>query len=122
MSTAIMFGVYVSIATYVISISCGIEHRMSGNLVYDIFMGAPLNPRIGSLDLKMFSEIRVPWTILFFLSASAAITEYQTYGSVSAPMVRNIMLYCSSGEIQLILNSHDLPPHYTLHYFRLLWS
>ncbi len=129
MSTAVIFGVVVSIATYVISISCGIEHRMSGNIIYDIFMGAPLNPRIGCLDLKIFAEIRVPWTILFFLSVSAAISQYQTYGSVSTPMVRNRMFYysiihlCCTAEVNLnLLNSHDLPLHYTTHYSRLLWS
>ncbi len=87
MTTAVLFGLFVTIVQYVISTSCGTAHRMSGNLMYDIFMGAPLNPRIGPLDLKMFAEIRVPWTILFFMSSSAAVRQYQTYGSVSGPMV-----------------------------------
>ena len=31
---------------------------MTGNHIYDMFMGAPLNPRIGKyLDLKMFSKL-----------------------------------------------------------------
>ncbi len=89
MSTAVMFALVVTIVQYVISTSNGTAHRMSGNVIYDIFMGAPLNPRLGPLDLKMFSEIRVPWTILFFLSASAAISQYQTFGSVSTPMVKS---------------------------------
>ncbi len=89
MSTAVMFALVVTIVQYVISTSSGTAHRMSGNAIYDIFMGAPLNPRIGPLDLKMFSEIRVPWIMLFFLSVSAAISQYETYGSVSAPMVKS---------------------------------
>ena len=36
----------------------GDYHRMTGNHIYDMFMGAPLNPRIGKyLDLKMFSKL-----------------------------------------------------------------
>jgi delta24(24(1))-sterol reductase len=46
-------------------------------------MGAPLNPRIGHLDLKMYAEIRVPWTILFFLSLSALVKQYKVYGYVT---------------------------------------
>ena len=30
---------------------------MSGNHVYDFFMGAWLNPRIGNFDLKFFAEV-----------------------------------------------------------------
>jgi delta24(24(1))-sterol reductase len=33
--------------------------RMTGNHLYDFFMGSILNPRIGILDLKMWAEIRV---------------------------------------------------------------
>ena len=39
----------------------------SGNVVYDFFMGRELNPRIGSLDLKEFFELKpglIGWTVL----------------------------------------------------------
>ena len=34
---------------------------MSGNVVYDFFMGAPLHPRFGEhLDIKMIAEVILP--------------------------------------------------------------
>lgn len=44
-------------------------------------MGAPLNPRVGSLDLKMWSEIRVPWIILFYVSLSAVCKVWENEGA-----------------------------------------
>lgn len=58
--------------SYIIAIATGAQYRMTGNLVYDFFMGASLNPRIGSLDMKMFAEIRISWMLLFFLTTSCA--------------------------------------------------
>ena len=44
--------------------------------MFDFFMGAWLNPRIGPLDLKMWAEVRVSWLTLFLLTAAAG--TYQT--------------------------------------------
>lgn len=46
-------------------------------------MGATLNPRIGLVDIKMFFEIRVSWSILFALAMGAVAKQYQEYGYVS---------------------------------------
>mgnify|MGYP001559228298 FL=1 len=46
----------------------GERYRMSGNLIYDYFMGSSLNPRIGSVDIKMWAEIRISWTLLFAIA------------------------------------------------------
>lgn len=78
--TSIVVGYVMSIVTYVASLAVGSSHRLSGNHIYDAFMGAPLNPRIGSLDLKMWSEIRVPWIILFYISASAVVKQWEDLG------------------------------------------
>lgn len=77
MSVAMIWGFIVTIGTYVVGCVMGRTHRMSGSLPYDIFMGAVLNPRIGNVDLKMWSEIRIPWKILFFISLSAAVKEHE---------------------------------------------
>lgn len=104
MSVAIIFGVVTTLLTYIITVATGAQHRMSGYLMYDIFMGAPLNPRIGRLDLKIWAEIRVPWVILFYVSLSAALKQYEVHGYVSAPtafMVMAHFLYvnaCMKGE------------------------
>ncbi|EEB07900.1 C-24(28) sterol reductase Sts1 [Schizosaccharomyces japonicus yFS275] len=89
-------------------------HRLSGNVIYDMFMGAGLNPRIGRmLDLKMFFEVRIPWFTLFFLSISAAVRQYERYGYVS-PQVAFVCLAhylyanaCAKGE-ELIVPTWDM--------------
>ena len=58
----------------------------TGRPIYDVFMGVSLNPRIGRLDLKMWSELRVPWILLFVLTASCAAREAERFGRVSAPL------------------------------------
>lgn len=77
MSVAILTAFVVTIITYVAALSMKKTHRMSGSHPYDLFMGAILNPRLGNLDLKMFSEIRIPWKILFLISLSAAVKDHQ---------------------------------------------
>jgi delta24(24(1))-sterol reductase len=36
---------------------------MTGYFIYDLFMGAYLNPRIGIVDIKMVAEVRVSWLL-----------------------------------------------------------
>jgi delta24(24(1))-sterol reductase len=59
---------------------------MTGNHVYDFFMGATLNPRWGSLDIKMLWETRVAWTLLFGLTCSAAAHQYEQIGYITPQM------------------------------------
>jgi delta24(24(1))-sterol reductase len=96
MTVAILSGFLVSIFAYISAIARGAQHRMTGNVVYDFFMGAELNPRLlGWLDFKMFFEVRLPWFILFLLSLGAALKQYDQYGKVS-------------GEVGFILMAHFL--------------
>lgn len=67
----------------------GEKYRMSGNLVYDYFMGSTLNPRIGSVDVKMWAEIRISWILLSTFAVGAVAKQYQTYGYVSP----NVLLF-----------------------------
>src|ERR1700721_1621229 len=84
MSVAIISGFLTSIAVFTISLSNGTQHRLTQHWIYDFFMGAPLNPRIGKwLDLKMFAEVRIPWFILFFTTLAASIRQYETYGYIT---------------------------------------
>ncbi|KAL6720115.1 C-24(28) sterol reductase [Lecanora helva] len=96
MSVAIISGFVVSIVAYVSALYRGVEHRMTGNHVYDFFMGAELNPRMfGILDFKMFCEVRLPWYILFLTSCGAAARQYEQFGYVS-------------GEVGFLLMAHFL--------------
>jgi delta24(24(1))-sterol reductase len=87
LSVAVLSATGVAVAVYLVTIALGRQTRMSGNPVYDFFMGAVLNPRVGGVDLKFFAEARVSWILLFLLTLSAAAKHHQRYGFVSAPMV-----------------------------------
>lgn len=114
LSVAILSGYIVSIIAYASAFARGATHRMSGNHIYDFFMGAELNPRLfGILDFKMFFEVRLPWYILFLLSSSTAVRQYETYGYVSGEVCFILMahyLYAnavSKGE-ELIVTTWDM--------------
>ncbi|GAA5844234.1 hypothetical protein JCM9279_001731 [Rhodotorula babjevae] len=110
LTVASLFGFAVAAATYLTSTE---NHRMSGNLVYDYFMGATLNPRLGRVDIKMFFEIRVSWSILFALAMGAVAKQYQEYGYVSgntALFAYGVGIYwnaCGKGE-QYIPQTWDM--------------
>ncbi|KAL5038697.1 hypothetical protein BDV3_001921 [Batrachochytrium dendrobatidis] len=104
MTISIIFGFAITLITYTVTIMKKKQFRMSGYFMYDLFMGAVLNPRLGPLDLKMFSEIRIPWVVLFYISVSALMKEYQMKGYASPSvwfMVIAHFLYvnaCMKGE------------------------
>jgi delta24(24(1))-sterol reductase len=83
MSVAMIYGFTVSLGTYLFAVMTNTQIRMSGNFVYDYFMGACLNPRIGKVDLKMWAEVRIPWVIVFFLAVSGGCKQYEQYGYVT---------------------------------------
>ncbi len=83
MSVAMIWGFAVSFGMYFIAVATGTQLRMSGNFLYDVFMGASLNPRIGSIDLKMWAEVRIPWVIVFFLAVSGGCKQYEELGYVT---------------------------------------
>ncbi|CAG8748183.1 35058_t:CDS:2, partial [Racocetra persica] len=104
MSAAVISGFVVTLVIYVTTIMQGKQYRMSGYLMYDLFMGAALNPRLGRVDLKMFAEIRIPWVLLFYISVSAAIKEYELFGYISSSMAFMVLAHflyvnaCAKGE------------------------
>eukprot|EP01034_Spumella_vulgaris_P021975 gene21975-28057_t len=59
---------------------------VTGNFIYDFFMGTILYPRIGEVDIKMISECRWSWTTLMMLTLSCALKQYETTGTVSSQM------------------------------------
>lgn len=114
MSVAIISGFLISIAVYVRAILQKTQVRMTGNLIYDFFMGAPLYPRVGPiLDLKMFFEVRLPWYTLYFLALGAIFKQYEQYGYVSFQVIHAFIgawLYanaCCKGE-DLIIPTWDI--------------
>lgn len=105
LTVSILSGWIVSFIAYFSALARGAEHRMTGNHIYDFFMGAELNPRMfGILDFKMFFEVRIPWYILFLLSCAAATRQYEQYGYVTPEVAFLCMAHylyanaCSKGE------------------------
>lgn len=63
------------------------EGGVSGNVLYDFFIGRELNPRVGSLDLKEFCELRpglVGWAVI---NLGMAFKQHQRNGAVSMSML-----------------------------------
>lgn len=81
-----------------------VAHKPTNAQFSDFFMGCALNPRIGRLDIKMFSEIRIPWIFLFFLTLAAAAKQVQLQGEISGSMALMILAHglytnaCMKGE------------------------
>ncbi|KAG5439125.1 hypothetical protein PCANB_001424 [Pneumocystis canis] len=114
LSVSILSGFLVSFIAYFYAVATGNQHRMSGSFVYDLFMGAILNPRIGKyFDLKMFFEVRIPWFILFFISLAVGIKQYEVYGYISPQVCFVILAHylyanaCAKGE-ELIVTTWDM--------------
>ena len=87
MTAAIIYSDVGSLLIYLTALATNNTTRMSGNHVYDFFMGAWLNPRIGDFDIKMFFEVRVSWTQLFLLTVACALTQYERTGAISNSMI-----------------------------------
>lgn len=114
MSVSIITGYLMSFYFYFSAILQGKEHRMTGYPIYDFFMGAELNPRIGKwLDFKMFFEVRIPWFILFLVTMGTAARQYEQYGYVSLEVGLLILAHwlyanaCCKGE-ECIVPSWDM--------------
>jgi protein-S-isoprenylcysteine O-methyltransferase Ste14 len=61
--------------------------RPTGRPLYDYFMGTALNPRIGSLDLKLFCEARPGMIFWMLMNLSIAAKQYELLGTVTTPML-----------------------------------
>ncbi|KZZ86954.1 Delta(24(24(1)))-sterol reductase [Ascosphaera apis ARSEF 7405] len=96
MSVASITGFLISFIAYFSAKARHAEHRITGNCIYDFFMGMELNPRMfGILDFKMFFEVRLPWFILLLVTMGAAARQWEMYGYIS-------------GEVGLLLLAHYL--------------
>lgn len=99
MIVAMIFGDLVSVIIYFSAFIKNKTIRMSGNFIYDFFMGAYLNPKLGSIDLKLFAEIRASWMQLFLITGSSALKQYEETGFVSKGMIIIVLahfLYCNA--------------------------
>lgn len=120
LTTAIIFSNLVSLFIHMYALVFPKHQcRMSGNQLYDFFIGSVLNPRLGSLDLKMYAEARISWILLFLLTVGAAAKQYELFGYVSLSMWFMIVahgLYCNA-----IMKGEECIP-YTWDMFHEKWG
>ncbi|RPA82878.1 c-24(28) sterol reductase [Ascobolus immersus RN42] len=126
LTVSILSGTAVAFIAYYSALYRGVAHRMTGSFIYDFWMGAELNPRIGLLDFKMFFEVRLPWFILHLITVAAACKQYETYGYVT-PNVCFLMLAhwlyanaCAKGE-ELIVTTWDMS-HEKWGFMLIFWN
>jgi len=104
MSCAILVADSFAVFLYLYGIVSKRAIRMSGNVVYDFFMGSVLNPRFFYLDIKLWAEIRVSWILLFLLTCSAAVKQYEETGNLTPSMMYMVLAHflytnaCQKGE------------------------
>ncbi len=65
----------------------GSAERNTGNLIYDYFVGAILNPRLGRHDLKFFFESRFGMGVWGAFAVLLPAAQLEVQGSLSASML-----------------------------------
>ncbi|EPY23025.1 sterol C-24 reductase [Strigomonas culicis] len=75
----------IAVAVYIVGLRRPI--RMTGNFIYDFFLGSGLNFGLpGNVDVKMFMECRNSWVLLMLLTLSCAAEQYQELGRITVNM------------------------------------
>ncbi|XP_061462613.1 delta(14)-sterol reductase TM7SF2 isoform X2 [Rhineura floridana] len=64
-----------------------LQYRISGNPIYDFFMGHELNPRIGTFDLKYFCELRPGLLGWALINMAMLVKETELRGNPSLAMI-----------------------------------
>ncbi|KAL3228529.1 Delta(14)-sterol reductase ERG24 [Nakaseomyces bracarensis] len=59
----------------------------SGNVIYDWFIGRELNPRLGPLDLKLYSELRPGMLLWLMINLSCLHHQYLKTGKLNDALV-----------------------------------
>ncbi len=105
---SMIIGDVTSIIWYVYGLVVADEYNgraaLTGNVIYDFFMGSILYPRIGIVDIKMIAEVRWSWLTLLIITLACAAKQYETKGYVSANMALMIVAHwlysnaCAKGE------------------------
>ena len=99
-SAAVAFSFALSFALYAASLRRGAllaEGGESGSIVYDLFIGRELNPRVGTFDLKYFCELRpglIGWALL---NAGMAAKQAAKHGAVSSSMALLVLFQVRGG-------------------------
>ncbi|KAG5469341.1 hypothetical protein LSCM1_02556 [Leishmania martiniquensis] len=92
LTTATITADFISVWVYVTGYKRRI--RMTGNFIYDFFMGSALNYRLpGNIDVKLFAECRNSWVLLMMLTLSCAAEQYRELGYLTGNMIFMILAH-----------------------------
>lgn len=120
MTVAVIAGNAVALTCYIYGFYSKQTHRMTGNHIYDFFMGSLLHPRIGVVDIKLWAEIRISWYLLFINTVSCAVHQYTEMGSVSYGLyvlILSHLLYANA----TAKGEHYVPPTWDIFYEKFGW-
>eukprot|EP01061_Rhynchopus_euleeides_P047611 TRINITY_DN9636_c0_g1_i1.p1 TRINITY_DN9636_c0_g1~~TRINITY_DN9636_c0_g1_i1.p1 ORF type:complete len:427 (+),score=183.01 TRINITY_DN9636_c0_g1_i1:162-1442(+) len=86
---------------------------VSGNALYDFFMGRELNPRIGTFDLKVFCELRpglIGWMVinLGMMSKQRQLMGHNTWSMIAVVTGQALYIWDSLYYEQAILTTMDV--------------
>jgi Delta24(24(1))-sterol reductase len=88
---AIICSDIIAVIIHVYAVQTKRTCRTTDSPLYDFFIGVWLNPRISlfgrEVDLKLLSEARLSWLLLFLLGMSAAAKQYEQFHTVTWPMI-----------------------------------
>jgi delta14-sterol reductase/lamin-B receptor len=87
LTTATLFAIGAALLTQISGRARAHLERTSGNALYDFYMGAVLNPRLGRHDVKFFFESRIgmgAWGAFAILMPAA---ELEQHGTLSTAML-----------------------------------
>jgi protein-S-isoprenylcysteine O-methyltransferase Ste14 len=87
LTTANLIAFGLSLYLYLDGRRRGADPDITGNPIYDFFLGVRLNPRLGPFDWKFFCESRpglIGWIVV---DLSLAAAQCRAHGQVSTPML-----------------------------------
>jgi len=90
LTSSILFATLQAFYCYISSFFTGetlAEFGATGNPIYDWFIGRPLNPRIGSFDLKCFCELRPGMILWPLLNFAFLAHQYREHGRITDSMI-----------------------------------
>ena len=121
---SMIIGDVTSVLWYVYGILFADEYNgraaLTGNVIYDFFMGSILYPRIGIVDIKMVAEARWSWLTLFLITLSCAAKQYENTGTVSPNMwfmLTAHWLYSNA----TVKGEHCIPPTWDMFHENFGW-
>jgi len=120
LTLAIIVSDVTSIFWYLYGLSIVEKEEITGNVIYDFFMGTILNPRIGIVDIKMVAECRWSWLTLMLLTISCALKQLEVKGFITKEMGMMILAHLLYSNAT-VKGEHYIPCTWDMFHERFGW-